>query len=285
MAGETKVRAKVGASPASIGAHETFSITFGDQAENHVGMEKIGVGATCGFTTAEIDAAMVKLAAAAHKVEKHQLRDLLPEDEQKLHADGTDATVLIVRGGIDSLLGEGAAADLLREIKATPKDTKAKMYGRVVNKTARWNNCISDFAQEPDYENKKGTVIDFKSLPRLSALRRTLPLWFGKKADALQAETNYYYDIRTCGIGFHGDTERKIVICARLGATMPMVYRWFKASKPIGTELKLALNHGDLYVMSEKATGCDMKLRKIPTLRHAAGCAAFTTYKPKTRTE
>ncbi len=36
---------------------------------------------------------------------------------------------------------------------------------------------------------------------------------------------------------------------------------------------------GDIYVMSEKAVGTDWHMKKIFTLRHATGCAQFTTIK------
>jgi hypothetical protein len=39
------------------------------------------------------------------------------------------------------------------------------------------------------------------------------------------------------------------------------------------------LNHGDIYIMSDKAVGYDWKKRKIPTLRHAAGCKKFFNIK------
>jgi len=35
------------------------------------------------------------------------------------------------------------------------------------------------------------------------------------------------------------------------------------------------LNHGDLYIMSEKTTGFDWKKRTLITLRHAAGCEKY----------
>ena len=39
------------------------------------------------------------------------------------------------------------------------------------------------------------------------------------------------------------------------------------------------LNHGDLYVMSEKAVGTDWLLKNTLTLRHAAGSRKYTTIK------
>ena len=75
------------------------------------------------------------------------------------------------------------------------------------------------------------------------------------------AEANYYYDIKKCGIGFHGDSERKKVIGIRMGASLPLHFQWFQKSIPTGSRLELSLNHGDIYIMSEKTTGNDWKKR------------------------
>jgi hypothetical protein len=87
----------------------------------------------------------------------------------------------------------------------------------------------------------------------------------------LIVEGNYYYDVERCFIGAHGDTERRVVIGLRLGDDFPLHYQWFQHHAPIRPVQTLALHHGDLYVMSEKAVGCDWKLSTIPTLRHGAG--------------
>ena len=39
--------------------------------------------------------------------------------------------------------------------------------------------------------------------------------------------------------------------------------------------IELNLNHGDIYIMSEKAVGYDWKMSSIYTLRHAAGSKSF----------
>ena len=97
----------------------------------------------------------------------------------------------------------------------------------------------------------------------------------------LKGELNYYYDTSKCGIGFHGDAERRIVVGVRFGATMPLHFQWFIDSKPIHERTIINLNHGDIYMMSNKAVGNDWRKRKIPTLRHAAGCEKYTTIKEK----
>ena len=76
-----------------------------------------------------------------------------------------------------------------------------------------------------------------------------------------------------CGIGYHGDTERRLVVGARFGKPFPLAYRWYKNRQPVGDPISITLGHGDVYVMSAKAVGTDWKRSTILTLRHAAGTA------------
>lgn len=54
------------------------------------------------------------------------------------------AYIFIARKGVSAILHEidKNADDFYKEQDLLPKDTKAKMYGRVVNKTARHNLCF-----------------------------------------------------------------------------------------------------------------------------------------------
>lgn len=106
-------------------------------------------------------------------------------------------------------------------------------------------------------------------------MRAAIPFYAGPLTNELQAELNKYYDPATTGIGRHGDGERKIVVCARVGYTHPLVYQWYQRFKVISVEVKLNLGHGDIYIMSEKATGHDWKKSSIPTLRHCAGANKY----------
>jgi hypothetical protein len=155
-------------------------------------------------------------------------------------------------------------------------DTKAFMYGRVVNKKARYNLCFADESQEPDYEAGKGRVVHFRDVPHINKLRAFLGELIGDKAKHLLAELNYYYDTRQCGIGFHGDSERKRVVGCRFGASMDLVYQWYYKGERIGNKILVPLKEGDIYIMSEKAVGFDWKKKNTPTLRHATGCSKFT---------
>lgn len=261
----------------------TVTITFGDVAENHAGMEQLGELSDEGFSISDLQEAKQKFDDAGIKTELINLEPFLLDHEPKLGKKGDfKAAVLIARNGISALLDRKNAADLfLQEQAPLQVDKKAWMRGRVVNKHARYNLCFSEESRGPDYEHKKGRVIAFDELPLLKELRESLPDFYGEKAANLPAEGNYYYDTTKCGIGFHGDGERRKVIALRLGATIPIVYQWYYQGKPVGEQMRVDLNHGDMYIMSEKAAGFDWKRRVIPTLRHAAGCANYTLSKEK----
>ena len=117
--------------------------------------------------------------------------------------------------------------------------------------------------------------MSFDESPLLGEVQRNLQEMFGEKSEGMQVEGNYYFDAGKCGIGYHGDAERKRVIALRLGATMPIRYQWYQHSERIGEPTTIQIYHGDMYVMSEKATGFDWKKRNILTLRHAAGCEKY----------
>jgi len=255
----------------------TITITFGDQAENHHGMQKLGQLADAGFSIEDLMKGKGLFESKGYICELIDLNSAL----ERTNIKGAPASLLIVRGGLQCLLMDNnfTLDDMFQEQINLEWDSKALMYKKVVNKKARHNLCYGEDNQEPDYESGKGRIVAFSDLPCTNTIRVKLSHYLGDKAKDLMAEGNLYYDISKCGIGFHGDAERKKVIAMRLGASLPLHYQWFQQSKPIGKRIELILHHGDLYVMSEKATGHDWKLRKIPTLRHAAGCQQYLTIK------
>lgn len=241
----------------------TITITYGEVCENHAGMQKVGSESKEGLEFDNLKQAQIYFEEKGYSCQMIHLNDLLPEG-----IEGEDAWILIVRKGANAL---GDADKFLKEQESLDWDTKAKMRGRVVNKRARWNLCYAPKAQDPDYPAGKGRIVAFEDVKELEKIRKRLNDCFGDKAKNLNAEGNLYYDVDKCGINFHGDAERKIVIAVRLGADMPLYYQWYLRSKPIGEKLTISLNHGDLYAMTTKATGSDWLRKTIPTLRHAAG--------------
>lgn len=262
-----------------------LTYTYG-MIENGVRMQQIGELEPRGYTLKDLKGIRRKFRDMSIECRLLALSRALPlkEYDDDRHQD---AAILIIHNGIDKLLGEGSADMLLEEQKKLKWDKHKFMRGRVVNSIARYNLCYSDFSQEPNYNKGMGRVIDFNDLPLTSKLRTKLMLIipFPKHDDdndepKLNCEGNYYYR-PSCGIGFHGDGERKTVICASLGATTQLDYQWFQDNKSIGERVSLDINHSDIYVMSEKATGNDWLKKKdhLCTLRHAAGDLKYRTTK------
>lgn len=251
---------------------QTITITFGDCAENHVGMQQIGKLAENGFSIIDLENAKYNFEQIGCVCELISLNDYLP------NINTEPAKILIIRNGVNCLLSDinSNADNLFTELKNLDWDKKARMYGRVVNKNARYNLCLDTTSQEPNYEEGRGRIVAYRDVPLSSHIRNQLGDYING-GNNLTGELNNYYDIKKMGIGFHGDAERLKVIAVRVGASLPMHYQWFYKGNPVGNRAILPLHHGDMYIMSEKTTGNDWKKKNIYTLRHATGCDKFIT--------
>ncbi len=269
-------------------SRETITITFGDQGENHAGMQKVGKLAESGFSISFLNNVKDNLESKGCVCFLHDLNQLLPGD---LRESSEPAAILLVKGLFNSedmslpAFRKYNTHSTFEELKNLEWDTKAFMRGQVKNKNARYNLVFADFDQEPDFPKGKGTVVDFRHLPFLNQMK----LYFEQRLTdntpneigQLIGEGNRYYRISDCGIGYHGDSERRKVIAVRFGATMPIHYQWFINHKPIGNQARIKIDNGDVYFMSDKAVGFDWKRTKnnLLTLRHAAGSRKYTTIK------
>lgn len=234
-----------------------ITLTFGDCAENHVGMQQLGDIHDNGFDYDDL----IEITKI-FKNKPYKIYDLKTKPEY------SEAYVLVINKALSK------PDKLYDEMLNLEWDQHALMKGRVVNKHARYNLCFDTFNQEPDYNNGKGRVVNINNTKYLKKLYNKISKY--EKCNDLKIEGNYYYDVLKCGIGYHGDSERKKVIGVRLGEDMPLVYQWYLNSEPVGEKTIINLSHSDLYVMSEKAVGFDWKKRSIYTLRHAAGCKKYT---------
>jgi len=230
-----------------------ITLTFGDCAENHVGMQQLGVKASNGFT----------------KQNMKNIISLFPNKEVvrcHLHRMGENfpkAYLYVVRNAITD------HTQLFDRMKSLDWDKKALMKGRVVNKVARYNLCFDNFNQEPNYEKGMGRIININEVNELKRVYSNICSL--DETRNMKIEGNYYYDMNKCYIGWHGDSERRKVIGIRLGCSFPIYYQWYKHCEPNSEKFSIMLNPGDLYIMSEKAVGTDWKRSSIVTLRHAAG--------------
>ena len=252
---------------------EVVSLTFGDQGENHVGMETVGsmVDEGLGFNIDDFKSYRATFKTAGYMVEIYHLNRLVspPRD------DSEEAYVMVVRNGAHFFLAQHdkTDTDLLHEMNSFDWDRQyyCTRRSKVLNKHARANVCFGHDNRAPDYENKKGRIVAYDDVPSLKIIKEGMETLLGPKCTNLICEGNRYFDLKKCGIGWHGDAERRKVVAFRLGEDMDLHFNWFERHKPFGETLKLTLNSGDMYFMSEKAVGWDWKKSSKTTLRHSAG--------------
>jgi hypothetical protein len=281
----------------------TVTLTYGDVAESHAGMQNIGTKASKGFSYEDILRAQRFFTEKGCETLIVHLNDFLPDvkdvadKEERAHLEIAktssefQAYLLVVRGGLRGLVGDDKGVNLTTETQFFKWDTKLYNTRRkiVQNKNARHNLNFSNEKQQSDFEKGKGTTVPWEEVPLIHNVRKELYNAFGESAKNLQCEGNLYYEPdKSTGIGYHGDTERRKVIGVRLGKRMNIHYMWYYNDHPRAVNVSLILEPGDIYCMSEKTVGTDWRpckaegwLKKRYTLRHAAGAAMYTTNTPK----
>ena len=285
---------------------ERISLTMAPGGENHRGNQLIGRMPIKGegFKYSDIEIMGEKIRKSmGDNVEVLNLNTLSDVNVIKELGNEDQARVLILR----NWASKDTTKQIYKECVENKWDSKyldpnkyrteikdgkeVRIRGRVMNKLARTNLCyVAGMSQEPEYIEGKGTIIDLNTKSTLnsevSKLRTTLQTALveggsDSKVEINVVEGNRYYDLKKTGIGFHGDTERVVVICLTIGGGggYPMRFQWFKDGMPIGNSIDLALNDGDVYIMSEKSVGADWKLRSKYTLRHSAGAEKYRSLK------
>lgn len=245
----------------------TYTLTYGDIIENNPGMVKAGTLSADGFNTNDLTSAYRWFTARGITTTIYDLSSGIIDPTPEEHA-----YLLVAKNALSVITNPD---ELFQELEGLTKDTHALMRGQVKTKRARSNLCFDDVAMKADYAAGQGTIVAFSDVPHVNNIRQVLPDILGAKAQALKCELNHYFDLKKCGIGFHGDAERRLVVGVRVGATIPLAYQWYQHWRPISEKFVLNLDHGDMYVMSEKAVGHEWKSSSIRTLRHAAGCAKY----------
>lgn len=274
----------------------TVTLTFGEVAESHVGMQKIGHMSENGFSLHDLKLAQKYFKNKGCNASIIKLNDYLPLENSIQNLEEIkhlkiarkepefEAYILIVRDGLKCL--DEKKENLLTELLLFEWDTKLYNERRdiVQNKNARHNLNFDKIGQVANFEEGKGTTIPWNNVPLVNKLKKSLVDAFGDSAKGLKCEGNKYYNYIKTGIGYHGDTERRKVIGVRLGKSMNMHFMWYYNFEPRGKNVSFVLNSGDIYCMSEKTVGTDWKanlskgwINKRYTLRHAAGAPVYTT--------
>ena len=279
---------------------ERIAITCGDAGENHAGMEMLGkLGAQgSGFTTKDLLNIKTFVEELKCKCDYYDLSndEAVVVNKVKGKYVKTDkkkaAGVLVLR----NFLNEETVNKVYKDVTSVEWDTKYydTRRGVVLNKLARENIVfLKGKEQSPDYENKKGTIVDWTKLRDFNRVLEELFELINSvtegKAKGLIAEGNRYKKSKVVkgkskkvnnGIGWHGDAERRKVVCICIGGVdYCMKWQWFYKHRPLNNEpFEVSLNSGDIYIMSEEAVGQKWKSSSIYTLRHCAGPDSDSPY-------
>uniref|UniRef100_A0A7S1AYP6 Alpha-ketoglutarate-dependent dioxygenase AlkB-like domain-containing protein n=1 Tax=Noctiluca scintillans TaxID=2966 RepID=A0A7S1AYP6_NOCSC len=254
-----------------------YAITFGEVSILHTGSAQIGGGMReRGFSVNRLRTLAATFAEVGCNAELVMISDALPEE---LRTDN-EAAALVLRNGVEKILGNAGAPDALWQEQESEVRYDTKYWdsrrSRTLNKRARHNVVFGDESVEPSADFRRFTVKAFSALPHLSALRTALSDRLGPEAQGLNAEGNLYFEDAS-GIGFHGDGERKIVVCVSLGSPSVLRFHWRlpNSSEHTFEPVDITVHHGDIYIMSEKATGFDWRSRSRVRVVHAAGSSKY----------
>ena len=263
-----------------------------------------------------------------------EMNHMLPEGAMTKYGQPVEEASLFVWRNCGQQLGINM--DLLYSTLEATEFDKKKWSRRAKpgtngeqNKLARHNGCYTDLKEvplvQPDpadvtedfvrHKHPKNHNIKFTNFAFKGELKKFRTRFaailgpFGYKFAEQFAELNKYYD-KGRGIGRHGDVERGhgsdpgAVNCLKVGYHIPMLFSWYKSTKPVGRTESMApvsvteasfpivtfgkkkwtretmaaavtLGHGDFYMMSEKAIGKDWKKHDYE-LRHCAGARKYT---------
>jgi alkylated DNA repair dioxygenase AlkB len=198
------------------------------------------------------------------------ISDALPAE----HRADNQAAVLVIRNGAQLFCPgiKDPTAKLLQEQQDIEYDHKFwnARQKKTMNKRARFNTTFGDKSIAPSDDFRTPSTHAWP--PTLKAFRSGLVEVLGDRAINLNAEGNHYYEKKS-GIGYHGDAERKIVICLSLGGESVLRYHWRMpgSSEHTMEGVDVHVRSGDVYVMSEKATGYDWRSRSKIRVVHGAG--------------
>ena len=251
--------------------------TFAGCVENHAGMQKVGEEREA-LTKEDLEKIGRFFKEKGCRVNALRLHKMVGEKLKNPDGTSLKAYVIHVRNAVEAF--DVDADELKAEYESVTPDTTFlnTRRGVVQNKNARYNFNIGDneHRQCPNIQEGKGTVVSFEDLPLLAKVRAGLTQ-IGEEKDItkimnLLAEANIYHS-QDSGIGYHGDSERKIVIGANMGKKRIIEFCAFREALPVGNTVVLKLRPGDMYFMCVNACGHDWSkgCYKLDHFRHRAG--------------
>ena len=87
----------------------------------------------------------------------------------------------------------------------------------------------------------------------------------------LVCEATRFQNKEDCYINMHRDRSKSRIAGLNLGGSFPINFRWYHNTIHCSEVLSIILNHGDIYIMSELATGVLKDKKTKLFLKHSMG--------------
>lgn len=159
-----------------------------------------------------------------------------------------------------------------------PKDLKKNISKLKTIKKINLNNYIEEEEEEAFVTIIKdgGKQIlgeKFKEFDASKKMSSELMKFTKNKISSLFGISELNYKLENCiKSSYKGTLNKKIIIGLYIGESLFFYFSWFKDDKPIGKTCRFKLNHGDIYILTDKSLGCDFRKKNIPILKHCIGC-------------
>lgn len=238
---------------------ESYTLTFSDSSD----AKRTG---KLGFSIAELQKVQKEFEKKGFTCELIDLNIVLPPAH--VIVDTPKARVLIIRQGVRDF-GTGSDADgILQKLKTLPWDDRVWFKHKPVKNPMRHHLRFG----EVEYNSDEGHVVALKSIPDIVRIRQTLNEMYSYRGVEFDVEGDRFYNPETCGREPWGDQDRRFVVGVQLGAMMKMAFTWYYHESPFSQPVVIELQHGDIFMLSDKAVGHDVNRKAIATLRRTCGC-------------
>ena len=274
------------------GERDAITATLCTARPDMYSMQKLYEGADNGITPArlrDLQCAAVKRGFTTEWVDLRSGVEAVPVPAGCGKPGWPEANAFILRDAVGMFLDMDAkeARELVyQELTGIKYDTKRWMtrQNKALNAHARYTSVVADCERESTMElDGRGVINHFRDTPTFDKLRHAISSFLGRETPLI-SEINRYSDVKTAGIGWHGDAERALWSLVRLGPgtdKMPLMFQWFYMFNPYGNIMRMDLEWGDVCFFTNKATGFDFGKPSLLALRHAAGSATCSYVKPK----
>lgn len=187
-----------------------------------------------------------------------QYVDLLKSLDSHMRPDADSASVIVLHNFVDAVLGAGSTDAIEAELQS------------MVDNGLMWVSCNGEASSAAttrrcenrlaDVEDKVHCVVPFSTLPTCNKLRSVLCCWAGQD-HPLVADNCRFIDPRNkLNYGWSGRDRTNMLIGACFGyhaRALPLRFHAYQQDNPVGQEVTLCMNRGDVYFFSRDAIGSD----------------------------